>query len=139
MNTAAPYARSAARAVLVATLLMACAVVHAACPLRDYVIAGMVVDPSGDPLGGVMVTTTWEERNAGSLSNERETGADGRFEVRVAFDTYSGRTLTGRDRCEAALEEITLIFRRSGYRVRQLNLDPDNVESPLLVQLVGDR
>jgi hypothetical protein len=120
-------------------LLMACTAASAACPLRDYVIAGVVVDPSGDAVGGVLVTTTWEERAAGSLTNERETGADGRFEVRVAFDTYSGRTLTGRDRCEAALDEITLIFRRSGYRVRQLNVDPDNVESPLIVQLVSDR
>jgi hypothetical protein len=139
MNAAPPPARSAARAVLVALLFLAGTAVHAACPLRDYVIAGIVVDPAGSPVGGVMVTTTWEERSAGSLSNERETATDGRFEVRVAFDTFSGRTLTGRDRCEAALEEITLTFRCSGYRVRQLNIDPDNVESPLLVQLVSDR
>ncbi len=118
---------------------MACATASAACPLRDYVIKGIVVGTSGEPVGGVQVTTNWEERVAGRLSNERETEADGRFEVRVAFDTYSGRTLTGRDRCEATLDEVTLIFRRSGYRVRQLVIDPDNVESPLIVQLASER
>lgn len=139
-RASSPAARGRSARGTVALLAFALAgVAFGACPLRDYRISGLVVDPNGAPLAGVVVTTTWEERSAGTLSNERETGSDGRFDVRVSFDTHSGRTLTGRDRCEAALDEVRLEFRRSGFGVRELRVDPGSVDGPLTVQLVPDR
>jgi hypothetical protein len=67
-------------------------------------------------VAGATLEAGWDERAAGRMTVSRESGADGAFALRVAFDTYSGRTLAGRDVCEAQLQAIDLRIEHPAFR-----------------------
>jgi len=100
--------------MLIAALVAGIA--QAACPLDEVVVSGTVVDArDGRPLAAATVEAGWNERAAGRMRVTRQTAADGAFTLRILFDTYSGRTLAGRDVCSAQLESLDLAVELSGY------------------------
>lgn len=120
---------------LVAGLALAATTAGAACPLRNITVDGAVVDAGGQPVAGATVETRWIERNPGQLNNQRQSGADGRFQVRVQFDPYGGKSFTGKDRCDFALEWIEFALTRDGYLPLTQRFEPDKLPAPLVLTL----
>lgn len=113
--------------------------VAAACSLKTWTIEGLVVDADGAPIAGATIEARWEERANGTMSNRRDTDAAGRFTAPVAFDPYSGKTFGGTDKCEATLDEVTLVVSKSGFRSRALTLAPEKIDEPVRVELQPGR
>ncbi|MCE3004328.1 MAG: carboxypeptidase-like regulatory domain-containing protein [Xanthomonadaceae bacterium] len=108
--------RAAARVLAIAALAAA-GIARAACPIAETRLEGIVVSAAdGSPVAGATLEAGWDERAAGRMTVSRESGADGAFALRVAFDTYSGRTLAGRDVCEAQLQAIDLRIEHPAFR-----------------------
>jgi hypothetical protein len=128
-------ARTQAAAIAIAGLL-AVVTVRAACPLDVVDVFGVVVAASdGTALAGASLDAGWDERAAGRMAINREAGADGAFALRIAFDTYSGRTLAGRDVCAARLAQLDLRVEHAGFRPLQLTLPRAELRQPLRLEL----
>jgi hypothetical protein len=125
------------RAIAWATAgLIAASQARAACPLDVVDVTGVVVAASdGAPLAGASLDAGWDERAAGRMGITRESGADGGFSLRIAFDTYSGRTLTGRDVCDARLGELQLRVAFAGFRPLTRTLPRADLRQPLRLEL----
>ncbi len=109
--------RRAASTGSATALLLAVGLARAACPIAETRLEGVVVSAAdGTPVAGATLEAGWDERAAGRMAVARESGADGAFALRIAFDTYSGRTLAGRDVCEAQLQAIDLRIEHPGFR-----------------------
>jgi hypothetical protein len=116
--------------------MLATGIVQAACPLDEVSVAGIVVDArDGTPLPGAAVEAGWDERSAGRMSVSRQSAADGGFALRILFDTYSGRTLAGRDVCEAQLESVDLAIELSGYAAARATLPRASLSEPQRFEL----
>lgn len=124
---------------LCAGLALAATTAGAACPLRDITVDGAVVDADGRPVAGASIETRWIEKNAGQLNNRRESGADGRFQVRVQFDPFAGRTFSGKERCDFPLEPIELVVARAGYLPLTQRFEPDKLTAALVLTLEAAR
>ncbi len=120
---------------LIAGLALAAVDARAACPLRDLTLDGVVVDAQGQPVAGATIETRWTEKLPGEISNRRESGADGRFQVRVQFDPFAGKTFTGKERCDFALEAIELSVTRDGFQPLTQRYDPDKLPPTLELAL----
>ena len=125
-----------ARAGWFAAALLAADAARAACPLDQVLVEGAVVSAAdGSPVAGASVEAGWDERAAGRMGITRESGADGAFSLRIAFDTYSGRTLTGRDVCEATLERLDLRVAHPRFRAATRTLQRAQLAEPLRIEL----
>jgi hypothetical protein len=126
-----------ARAVAVAiAALLVVGAVRAACPLDVVDVAGVVVAASdATPLPAASLEAGWDERAAGRMTISREAGADGAFSLRIAFDTYSGRTLAGRDVCDARLADLDLRVEHAGFRPLIRSLPRAELRQPLRLEL----
>jgi hypothetical protein len=123
------------RAAMLVALLTA-GLAQAACPLDEAAVSGVVVDArDGTPLAGASVEAAWDERSAGRMSVTRQSGADGGFALRILFDTYSGRTLAGRDVCEAQLESVDLAVELGGYAGVRATLPRESLAEPQRIEL----
>jgi hypothetical protein len=111
---------------------------QAGCQIQQLAIRGTVVDAEGAPLPNVVVAARWEEK-AGTLDSQRASDARGRFEVPIAWGTYSGRSFGGKDRCEFRLREIELEASKSGYRTLTQTFALDKLGEPLRLELVATR
>lgn len=121
-------------AILIA--LLAAGVARAACPLDEVAVTGIVVDAdAGTLLAGASVEAAWDERSAGRMSVTRQSAADGSFALRILFDTYSGRTLAGRDVCEAQLGSIDLTVEAAGYAVARSSVPRASLTEPQRIEL----
>ena len=123
----------AALAITFATPLAAQA--PAQCPLTEYSVTGTVVGANDVPIPGARLTAQWEE-GAGALAKTRaRTAPDGRFALKVQFDTYSGQTFSGARKCEAELESVQVQVAADGYREISRNVtlgpEPTNVKLEL--------
>lgn len=128
-------ARTRAAAVA-ALLLWGAGAARAACPLDQLLVEGVVVSSAdGTPVAGASVEAGWDERAAGRMGITRESGADGAFSLRIAFDTYSGRTLAGRDLCEATLQQLDLQVTHPRFRASARSLPRAQLASPLRIEL----
>jgi hypothetical protein len=124
------------RATAALALLWGVDPVRAACPLDQVLVEGMVVSSAdGAPVAGASIEAGWNERAAGRMGISRESGADGTFSLRIAFDTYSGRTLTGRDLCEAALQQLDLRVTHPRFRAASRTLPRADLAQPLRIEL----
>jgi hypothetical protein len=122
--------------LLAMAALLASAAAPAACPLDEQVLTGTVLSAADDaPVGGAAIEASWNERAAGRMSISREADAAGGFELRIAFDTYSGRTLAGRDVCDARLQSLDLEVSRTGFRNLRRTLTRAELAQPLQLQL----
>lgn len=127
--------RAAALALTLAAAL-ATGTARAACPIAETRLEGVVVSATdGTPLAGAELEAGWDERAAGRMSVSRESGADGAFLLRIAFGTYSGRTLAGRDVCEAVLQGVDLRVRREGFRPLERRVPRTAFGEPLRIEL----
>ncbi len=123
------------RATMLVALLTA-GLAEAACPLDEVAVSGVVVDArDGTPIADAAVEAAWNERSAGRMSVTRQSAADGGFALRILFDTYSGRTLAGRDICEAQLDSVDLAVEMSGYAGVRATLPRASVAEPQRVEL----
>jgi|APFre7841882724_1041349.scaffolds.fasta_scaffold22421_2 hypothetical protein len=120
---------------LIMGLAFAATSAGAACPLRDITVDGAVVDAGGQTVAGALIETRWIEKNPGQLTNQRQSGADGRFQVHVQFDPFAGRSFTGKDRCDFPLERIELAVTREGYLPLTQRFEPDKLPAPLVLTL----
>lgn len=128
--------RSARADAVAALLLLGAGAAHAACPLDQVLVEGVVVSAAdGAPVAGASVEGGWDERAAGRMGITRESGADGAFSLRIAFDTYSGRTLTGRDVCNASLERLDLQVTHPRFRASSRTLPRAQLDQPLRIEL----
>jgi len=127
--------RAPSAAVAALTLVFAVVPAWAQCPLDEFTVTGRVVDTAGRPIPASRVVATWTERAAGQVTNQRESDADGAFSIRVAFDTFSGRTFLGEARCEATLDRITLTVTSAGYLPRVETIDPAEAAAPIPIVL----
>jgi hypothetical protein len=109
----------------------------AACDLRTWTIAGLVVDADGAPVPDATVEARWEEKVNGTMSNRRDADSLGRFTAPIAFDPYSGKTFGGSFKCEETLSEVTLVIASTGFRTTELTLEPEKVDG--LVRVVLQR
>lgn len=109
----------------------------AACPLEEVEVVGFVRDGEGAPIAGAAVEASWEEKAAGIVSTRRETVGDGSFLLKVAYDTYSGKTFTGKDRCETRIGTASLVVTREGYAPLRQDLKLAPLEAPLELTLVA--
>jgi hypothetical protein len=124
------------RATVAVVLLWGAGAARAACPLDQILVEGVVVSSSdGAPVAGASVEAGWDERAAGRMGISRESGADGAFSLRIAFDSYSGRTLTGRDLCEATLERLDLQVSHPRFRPSSRTLPRAQLAAPLRIEL----
>ena len=120
---------------MLAALVMA-GTAQAACPLQDLIVTGSVVAAGdGAAIAGASVEAAWDERATGRMQLTRESATDGSFSLRIAFDTYSGRTFGGRELCEAQLETIELSVTRSGFRPLRRTQPRASLAEPLRVEL----
>ena len=124
---------------LIAGLALAATAAGAACPLRDITVDGTVIDAEGRPVGGASIETRWIEKSPGQLANRRESGADGRFQVRVQFDPFAGKSFSGKDRCDFPLETIELAVTRDGYLPLTQRFEPDKLPAALVLTLEASR
>lgn len=119
---------------LAATLATGAA--HAACPIDETRLEGVVVSATdGTPVAGAALEAGWDERAAGRMSVSRESGADGAFLLRIAFGTYSGRTLAGRDVCAAVLQVVDLRVEHEGFRPLERRVQRAAFGEPLRIEL----
>ena len=107
----------------------------AACPLEEVEVVGFVRDAEGAPIAGAAVEASWLEKAAGTVSTRRETVADGSFLLKVAYDTYSGRTFTGKDKCETRISTATLVVTREGFAPLRRDLKLEPTDAPLELTL----
>lgn len=103
------------RSTIAALLLLSAPAAHAACPIEQVDLLGYVLDPGGKAVVGATVEASWEEKAAGAVSTRRETMADGSFLLKIAYDTYSGKTFTGKDKCETRLQGAQLAVEMEGF------------------------
>jgi hypothetical protein len=130
-----PAARAPRPLAALALGLAACGA-RAACPLDETSLEGVVVSAAdGEPVAGATLTAGWDERAAGRMSLVRESAADGRFLLRIAFDTYSGRTFTGRDVCDGRLERLDLRVEAEGFAAAERSLPRAELAEPLRIEL----
>jgi hypothetical protein len=128
--------RRAAATWSATALLLGAAATHAACPIAETRLEGVVVSAAdGTPVAGATLEAGWDERAAGRMSVSRESGADGAFLLRIAFGTYSGRTLAGRDVCEAVLQAVDLRIEREGFEPQQRRLQRAAFGEALRIEL----
>ncbi len=120
---------------LLAGMALVAATAGAACPLRDITVDGAVVDAAGQPVAGATIETRWIEKGPGQISNRRQSGTDGRFQARVQFDPFAGKSFTGKDRCDFPLEQIELAITRDGYLPLTQRFEPDKLPAPLVLAL----
>lgn len=109
------------------------------CALTEYIVTGTVVAAGDVPVAGARLTAQWEEGPGGGLATTRaRSGPDGRFTVNVQFDTYSGQTFSGKQKCEAVLESVVLQVAAEGYRElrrsAELGPEPVNIKLELRAQ-----
>lgn len=117
-------------------LLLATAGARAACPLEETLVEGVVVSAAdGRPVADASLSAGWDERAAGRMNLVRESAADGRFALRIAFDTYSGRTFTGRDVCDGQLQSLDLRVEATGFRALERTLTRAELAEPLRIEL----
>lgn len=113
---------------------LATPVADAACPLREYVVPGVITGPAG-PVAGATVEAEWEEKSIGTASTRTTSGADGRFVLTIQFDTYSGRTFGGTDKCESALDEAQVRVSAPGFDGAQRAIDLGGEIDELAIEL----
>ena len=106
------------------------------CPLTEYALTGTVVAADDVPVAGARISAQWEEGPGGGLATTRARSApDGRFALKVQFDTYSGQTFSGSQKCEATLEAVQVQVTAEGYRDTRrsaaLGPEPTNVKLEL--------
>ncbi|HET7845037.1 MAG TPA: hypothetical protein VFL14_12860 [Xanthomonadales bacterium] len=113
------------------------ATAEAACPLEEIELVGFVRDADGAAIAGAAIEASWEEKAAGTVSTRRESVGDGSFLLKVAYDTYSGKTFTGKDKCETRIESAKLVVSHDGYATltRDVKLAP--LEAPLELTLAA--
>jgi hypothetical protein len=116
---------------MIAGLALATTAAHAACPLRELTIDGVIVDAAGQPVAGATIETRWTEKNPGLLSNRRESDPGGRFQLRVQFDPFAGKTFSGKDRCDFPFDQIELAVTRGGYQPLTQRFEPDKLPAML--------
>lgn len=109
----------------------------AACPLEEVELVGFVRDGDGAAITGAAVEASWEEKAAGTVSTRRETVADGSFLLKVAYDTYSGKTFTGKDKCEARVDTATLVVSHDGYATLRQAVKLQPLDAPLELTLAA--
>ncbi len=124
---------------LLAGMALVAATAGAACPLRDITVDGAVVDAAGQPVAGATIETRWIEKGPGQISNRRQSGTDGRFQARVQFDPFAGKSFTGKDRCDFPLEQIELAITRDGYLPLTQRFEPDKLPAALVLTLEASR
>lgn len=129
------------RRLLLLISLLGASIAHtaiAACPLEEVDVVGFVRDAEGAPIAGASVEASWEEKAAGTVSTRRETVGDGSFLLKVAYDTYSGRTFTGKDKCENRIDSATLVVSREGYATLRRDVKLEALEAPLELALAAE-
>jgi hypothetical protein len=130
----------ACRSLLLIALLAAgsAATAEAACPLTEIEVVGYVRAADGTAIAGAAVEASWEEKAAGTVSTRRETVADGSFLLKIAYDTYSGKTFTGKDKCDTRIESAALAVSHDGYRTLRKALPLDATTTPLELELAAN-
>ena len=103
------------RTALAFAFLVAASAADAACPIEQVDVVGYVLDADGNAIEGASVEASWEEKAAGAVSTRRETMKDGSFLLKIAYDTYSGKTFTGKDKCETRLASAQLSVTKDGF------------------------
>jgi len=102
-------------------LLFVASINSADCPRVSYRVQGIVLDQNTrEPVAGVKIVTRGPVSlitpTARTAKKEIHTTSDGKFDLRVSFDTYSGHSLIHGDLCDASLpKEAQLIFEKTGY------------------------
>jgi hypothetical protein len=108
---------------------------RAACPLQELEVVGFVRDADGAPIAGAAVEASWEEKAAGTVSTRRESVGDGSFLLRIAYDTYSGKTFTGKDKCETRIATAALVVTHEGHAPLRRSLELESLDAPLELTL----
>ena len=107
----------------------------AACALEEVTFRGVVVDADGKPVHNAIVDTKWTEPAAGDLSNRRTSSADGAFDVKLAYDTFSSRGFGGKEKCEFKLDRVEVNATRPGFKAEKLRFEMAALSEPVRIEL----
>lgn len=91
-----------------ALLLAAAGAAHAGCPLNEVALTGSVAGPDGQPIAGAIVEAVWDEKGSPGISARSATDDTGMFTLAIQYSTYSGRGITGGEKCAFALGEVVV-------------------------------
>ncbi|GAA4791463.1 hypothetical protein GCM10023307_16060 [Lysobacter hankyongensis] len=78
--------------------------------------SGKVTDKAGAPLPGASVGISWSEWDGPSGPALAMTDSTGRFSVRVAFDTYSGKGTVAEDLCNHRVRSVSFSAHKGRLR-----------------------
>lgn len=123
------------RTTLAFALLVGLSAAYAACPIEQVDVIGYVLDVDGNAIEGATVEASWEEKAAGAVSTRRETMKDGSFLLKIAYDTYSGKTFTGKDKCETRLASAQVAVAKEGFAPLRQALPLAKLPEPLTLTL----
>lgn len=110
-------------------------VAAAQCALEEVTFRGVVADANGAPVAGAVLDTRWTEPSGGDLSIRRTSAADGAFDVKLAYDTFSGKSFGGKQKCEFKLERIEVAATRPGFRPETRRLAMTELAEPVRIEL----
>ncbi len=90
----------------------------AKCEMFEYQASGKVTTKNS-PIADATIQANWVERGS-NMSSSAYTDRNGQFELKVLFDSFSGRTLLGREKCEAKLTSVKLKVVKTGYKTKNV-------------------
>jgi hypothetical protein len=121
---------------LAAALFVAAAgAAHADCPLNEAQLTGSVAGPDGQPVAGAIVEAVWDEKNSPGVSARGTTDDTGNFVLPIQYSTYSGRGITGTEKCAFALGEVIVKARREQDATFGMRVTVDTLAKPIAIVL----
>ena len=78
------------------------------CVVKNYRISGTVKDREGFPVAGAIVGASWIENFEAAAPALATTDAEGKFVLKVRFNTFTGTSEHGGDTCRGKLHAITV-------------------------------
>ena len=89
-------------------------VAAAKCINHFFRISGQIHAASGSPVAGARVTASWREFNSEPHVSALS-GSDGRYSLKIEFDSLSNVGSDGSDICLGKLETVTLVVSKTAY------------------------
>jgi hypothetical protein len=119
------------RTALAAFAFSIAAGAHAQCALNQTAVTGSVVDRDGKPVAAAVVEARWDERKTPGVTSRTTSDEAGMFNLPIHYNTYSGRGITGGEKCEFKLDAVDLTVKNAadGGASRRVRLDDEKLVS----------
>lgn len=119
--------------MMVGMSVVTTSIVHAECALVDHRVTGSVTS-ANQPIANATVQASWNEGRAEMLSSAA-TDATGQFELKIRFDSASGRSILGKEKCEGKLGVASVRVSKSGYKAKRVKVKFKQKDATLQVSL----